>query len=73
MSSYQRTIQNHLNRIFVGGIYSPRHIEALMRLDRPTLDHLSMEEFRGAIEEAASAARLFKPADLEAIAESFGL
>lgn len=39
---YQTIIRDMLN----GQDYDPRHIEALMRLQYPTLNHLTRDDFR---------------------------
>ena len=39
---YQKLIRELLN----GADYEPRHIEALMRLQYSTLDHLTRDDFR---------------------------
>ena len=66
MTSYQRLIATITT-------VEPRHIEAWMRLEYPTLDGLSREEFRDAVYEAIRAWREAGPDGSEALARSFGL
>ena len=51
----------------------PRHIEAWMRLEHPTLDGLSRAEFERAIDDAVVAIAAAGPDESEALAASFGL
>ena len=51
----------------------PRHVEAWMRLEHPTLDGLSRAEFTEAKYAALAAALDAGPEESEALAVSFGL
>ena len=51
----------------------PRHVEAWMRLEHPTLDGLSRAEFEREIDLAVAAIATAGAADSEALAASFGL
>jgi hypothetical protein len=51
----------------------PRHIEAWMRLEHPTLDALSREQFRAEVATAIECIAAAGPAESEALAQSFGL
>ena len=51
----------------------PRHVEAWMRLEHPTLDGLSRRAFDDAIDEALACAWAAGAAESEAPAASFGL
>ena len=51
----------------------PRHVEAWMRLEHPTLDGLSRRAFDEAVQEALACARAAGPDESEALAASFGL
>ena len=51
----------------------PRHVEAWMRLEHPTLDGLSRAEFACGIDEALACIRASGPTESEALAASFGL
>jgi hypothetical protein len=66
MTSYQRVIATITT-------VEPRHIEVWMRLEHPTLDGLSRDEFRDAVYEAIRAWREAGPGESEELARSFGL
>jgi len=42
---YEAVIRECLAAAGLVGRYDPRHVEAWMRLEHPTLDHLSREDF----------------------------
>ena len=64
---YQRLIAERT------GDVDPRHVEAWMRLEHPTLDGLSGRVFDDAVDEALACARATGAAESEALAASFGL
>jgi hypothetical protein len=51
----------------------PRHVEAWMRLEHPTLDGLSRAEFECEVDDAVVAIAAAGPDESEALAASFGL
>lgn len=53
--------------------YDPRHVEAFMRLEHPTLDHLSRVEFAREVRVAVACVDECLPGQAEAIALSYGL
>ena len=69
---YQRMIREELARKGYVGQYDPRHIEAYMRIEHPTLDGLSKASFRKEIEWSRQAVDL-DPAAAERCAQSFAL
>lgn len=64
---YQRFIAERTRDI------DPRHVEAWMRIEHPTLDGLSLAEFINAMHAALAAALDAGPEESEALAASFGL
>lgn len=64
---YQRRIAERTTDV------DPRHIEAWMRLEHPTLDGLSAAGFEHEIDLAVMAIATAAPAESEALAASFGL
>ena len=64
---YQRFIAEHVTDT------DPRHVEAWMRVEHPTLDGLSRQEFTDAMYAALAAALDAGPEESEALAASFGL
>ena len=64
---YQRRIAERTSDV------DPRHIEAWMRLEHPTLDGLSAAEFEREVDEAAALVRAAGTTESEALAASFGL
>ena len=64
---YQRFIAEHTRDI------DPRHVEAWMRVEHPTLDGLSRSEFIAAMHAAVGFAIDAGPEQSEALAASFGL
>ena len=69
---YQRRIASHLATSGYVGRYDPRHVEAWMRLEHDTLDHLTRRQF----EHEIGVARVCIDADRdgsEALAQSYGL
>lgn len=53
--------------------HDPRHIEAWLRTEHPTLDHLSKVAFRHAVFAAIETTHLATKAQSEALAQSYGL
>ena len=64
---YQRVIAEYVRDA------DPRHVEAWMRVEHPTLDGLSAQEFDEAMHAALGAAIDAGPTESEALAASFGL
>jgi hypothetical protein len=64
---YQRRIADLTQNV------DPRHAEAWIRLEHPTLDGLSAAEFERGVEEALLCIRAAGPDESEALAASFGL
>ena len=64
---YQRRIARRTSDI------DPRHVEAWMRLEHPTLDGLSAAAFEREIDIAVAASPPAGTTDSEALAASFGL
>jgi hypothetical protein len=64
---YQRRIAERTRDV------DPRHVEAWMRLEHPTLDGLSAAELERAIQEALECVRAAGATESEALAASFGL
>lgn len=53
--------------------HDPRLIEAWVRVEYPTLDHLSRDKLRRCAREAAACIEVAGPEESEAVAASFGL
>jgi hypothetical protein len=53
--------------------FDPRHIEGFMRLDHPTLDHLSPDDFAAEVALAALCVNECGTERAELLARSFGL
>jgi hypothetical protein len=64
---YQRRIAERTQNV------DPRHVEAWMRLEHPTLDGLSAPEFEREVDLAVAAIAIAGPTESEALAASFGL
>jgi hypothetical protein len=64
---YQRFIAEQIRDV------DPRHVEAWMRIEHPTLDGLSRAEFSNAMYAALAAALDAGPEESERLAASFGL
>jgi hypothetical protein len=64
---YQRFIAEHIRET------DPRHVEAWMRIEHPTLDGLSRREFIDAMHAALAAVIDAGPEESERLAASFGL
>lgn len=56
MTPYQQTIREDLASLGLIGA-NPAHVEACMRQEHPTLDHLSPAQFRAAVKAGAEYAR----------------
>jgi hypothetical protein len=68
-SPYQEIIREALT----GRDYDPRHIEAFMRLQYGTLNHLSLDDFEREIEICIACIGLMGKESAEETARSFGL
>ncbi len=64
---YQRYIAERTRDI------DPRHVEAWMRTEHPTLDGLTAQQFNDAMYAALGAAMDAGPTESEALAATFGL
>lgn len=73
MRSYQEQIRDELTRKGYVGMYDPRHIEAFMRLQYSTLDHLSKQIFNKEIELCRQCVNIGGSDNAEFCAQSFGL
>ena len=72
MSTYQKIIADYLaTRRYID--VTPRVIEAFMRLDHSTLDHLSRAAFHREIEQCRADALAAGPEMSDELARSFGL
>jgi hypothetical protein len=69
---YQQIIREELAHIGHVGL-NPRHIEAFMRLEHPTLDGLASWQFRDEVKIAAECVIAGGEANAESCALSFGL
>ncbi len=69
MSLYQNTIKELLN----GRAYDPRHIEAFMRLQHDTLDHLSREQMAAEVNICVACVDEDGKDEAELLAQSYGL
>jgi hypothetical protein len=67
LTFYQRLIVEQTREV------DPRHVEAWMRLEHPTLDGLSSAEIEREIDIAMATIATAGPAASEALAASFGL
>ena len=72
MTHTQQQIREHLARAGRIGV-DPRHVEAWMRIEHPTLDALSPAEFRAEALAAADCTTDAGPTPSEALAASLGL
>jgi hypothetical protein len=73
MRAYEQAIREDLARLGYVGAADPRHIEAWMRLEHPTLDGLSPEQFRAEVRMALACIEAGPLRDSESLAQSFGL
>ena len=69
---YQKMIREVLARSGKVGV-NPRHVEAWMRVEYPTLDAMSAGRFVDEVIVAADCVAHAGPAESEALAASFGL
>ena len=67
LTFYQRLITEQTSDV------DPRHVEAWMRLEHPTLDRLSRAEFEREVDIAVVAIATAGPDESEALAASLGL
>ena len=72
LSGYQQTIRETAARLGLVGV-NPRHVEAWMRLEHPTLDGLSRSRFRDEVEVAIACIDRAGDDRSESLARSFGL
>lgn len=72
MKSYRERISETLARAGFIGQYDPRHVEAFMRGEHPTLDGLSTSEFGREVLSAAKCVDAGGKALAEDVAQSFG-
>ncbi|MGE0229469.1 MAG: hypothetical protein AB7U23_13280 [Dehalococcoidia bacterium] len=72
MSPYRQTIREHLAQAGRLGV-DPRHVEAWMRIEHPTLDALTPAAFRAEALVAADCTTDAGPTPSEALAASLGL
>jgi hypothetical protein len=68
---YQATIAEELGTL--GLQASPRHVEAWMRLEHPTLDALSAAQFQAEVRQAVDCISAAGEKDSESLALSMGL
>ena len=68
-----RLIREDLARLGRVGAADPRHIEAWMRLEHPTLDGLSPQQFRDEVNAALACIEAGPLAESESLAQSCGL
>lgn len=72
-SPYDGIIRECLAELGLIGAYEPRHIEAYMRLQHGTLDHLSRDAFKWDVEVAARCIEEGGKEAAEDLALSYGL
>jgi hypothetical protein len=72
-SYYQTAIRETLATIGRIGTADPRHVEAWMRCEHPTLDGLSRSQFTAEVETALQCIDAGPLNDSERLAQSFGL
>jgi hypothetical protein len=69
----QKVIAGELEQRELAGKFQPRHIEAIMRAELGTLNHLSAAEFSGWVSGCIDYIEEIGVDDAESIARSFGL
>lgn len=69
---YQRIISEEAARKGLIGVVDPRHVEAWMRLEWGTLDHLPREKFAEYVDVAIDCEKA-EPGVGESLAKTFGL
>jgi len=72
-SPYDRQVRETLARLGLIGKYAPNQIEAFMRVEHPTLDGLSRDQFTGEVALACECIATIGPDEAEKVAESMGL
>lgn len=72
-SMYQEMIRETMARMGRIGAADPRHVEGWMRLDHPTLDHLSASQFTREVKLALECVAAAQPEHSEDIAVSMGI
>jgi hypothetical protein len=70
---YQKIIEKYLDKTGHLGKYEPRQIEAFMRVEHPTLDGLSPDQFDMEVRIARHCIDGCGPAEAERLAETYGL
>jgi hypothetical protein len=73
LSHYQQRIREDLARLGLVGRHEPAVIEAWMRLEHSTLDHLSSTAFRAEVATASQCADASTSAENAALVASYGL
>lgn len=73
MNTYQDLIREELARAGHVGAADPRHIEAWMRIEHPTLNGLSRSQFTSEVGIALQCVAASTADDNESLARSFGL
>lgn len=69
---YTAVIRQELENLGAADV-DPRHVEAYIRLEHPTLDHLTPFQFAGQTCVALECVRICGPLEAEDLAQSFGL
>lgn len=69
---YQNKIRETVSALGKIGV-EPRHVEAWMRVEHPTLDHLAPKQFREAVALAIESTEVGGADMSEKLARSFGL
>ena len=72
-SIYQQMIRETMARMGKVGACDPRHVEGWMRLDNPTLDHLSASQFTKEVKLAMECVAAAQPEHSEDIAVMQGV
>ena len=73
LDSYQDTIRFIIAKLGYIGKYNPRHIEAYMRLQYSTLDHLSYQDFVNECKICIKCIDAEPIENAEKLAQSYGL
>lgn len=70
---YREMIRHILAARGLAGRYDPRHVEAWMRVEHPTLDALSVQEWAAEVTIALQCIDHARPDDSERLAKSMGI
>ena len=73
MSAYQQLIRKDLAALGLVGRYEPADVEAWMRVEHPTLDHLSPAQFRSEVQVAADCIAFAPTSHTRSLRASYGL